>query len=131
VAMAHGGSLDGLREDRDTLANVDAFGAPLPTARFRGGREWAAICAEHGAEQAARRSAARADECLGWIGARGDLIVEGRFSKNDAFCRELSALRPAQPVVRSADETGTLGGALALWRYASSEVISAPRSPPG
>ena len=44
VMMAHGSPLDILREDLDTLANVDAFGNPVTTARFMGGREYAAIC---------------------------------------------------------------------------------------
>lgn len=44
VVMSHGSPLDVLREDQDTLANVDAFGNPVPTARFMGGREYAAIC---------------------------------------------------------------------------------------
>ncbi len=44
VMMAHGSPLDILREELDTLANVDAFGNPVPTARFMGGREYAAIC---------------------------------------------------------------------------------------
>ena len=46
VIMEHGGSLDALDPRRDTLANVDAFGNPVPTARFMGGREYAAICGE-------------------------------------------------------------------------------------
>jgi L-fuculokinase len=46
VMMAHRGSLDALDPRRDTLANVDAFGNPVPTARFMGGREYAAICGE-------------------------------------------------------------------------------------
>jgi L-fuculokinase len=33
-----------LCEELDTLANVDAFGEPVATARFMGGREYAAIC---------------------------------------------------------------------------------------
>jgi hypothetical protein len=41
--MAHGGNLTQLREDRDTLANVDALGTPVATARFMGGREYEAI----------------------------------------------------------------------------------------
>jgi len=45
VMMAHGIPLDLLREELDTLANVDAFGDPVATARFMGGREYAAICA--------------------------------------------------------------------------------------
>jgi L-fuculokinase len=44
VARAHGSPLDVLREELDTLANVDAFGNPVATARFMGGREYAAIC---------------------------------------------------------------------------------------
>ncbi len=44
VVMAHGSPLDVLREERDTLANVDAFGNAVATARFMGGREYAAIC---------------------------------------------------------------------------------------
>jgi L-fuculokinase len=44
VVMAHGSPLDVLREELDTLANVDAFGNAVATARFMGGREYAAIC---------------------------------------------------------------------------------------
>jgi L-fuculokinase len=44
VAMAHASPLQVLREELDTLANVDAFGEPVPTARFMGGREYVAIC---------------------------------------------------------------------------------------
>jgi hypothetical protein len=41
--MANRAPLGGLREDRDMLANVDAFGSPVATARFMGGREYEAI----------------------------------------------------------------------------------------
>jgi len=40
IAMTMGGSTSGLDPDRDSLANVDAFGRPVPTARFMGGREF-------------------------------------------------------------------------------------------
>jgi L-fuculokinase len=43
IAMSRGASLDGLREERDTLANVDPFGEPVATARFMAGREYEAI----------------------------------------------------------------------------------------
>jgi L-fuculokinase len=43
IVMANRGDLACLREDRDMLANVNAFGAPVPTARFMGGREYEAI----------------------------------------------------------------------------------------
>jgi L-fuculokinase len=44
VMMAHGSPLEIMREELDMLANVDAFGSPVPTARFMGGREYSAIC---------------------------------------------------------------------------------------
>ncbi|MDB5623962.1 MAG: carbohydrate kinase [Devosia sp.] len=40
VAMTVGGNTAGLDEQRDSLANVDAFGRAVPTARFMGGREF-------------------------------------------------------------------------------------------
>src|SRR5690606_32581469 len=40
IAMTVGGSTAGLDPERDSLANVDAFGRPVPTARFMGGREF-------------------------------------------------------------------------------------------
>ena len=40
VAFAVGGALDRLDAERDMLANVDAFGRPVPSARFMGGREF-------------------------------------------------------------------------------------------
>jgi sugar (pentulose or hexulose) kinase len=43
VVMANRADLSGLREDRDMLASVDAFGSPVATARFMGGREYEAI----------------------------------------------------------------------------------------
>jgi sugar (pentulose or hexulose) kinase len=35
-----GGDTKNLDQNRDSLANVDAFGRPVPTARFMGGREF-------------------------------------------------------------------------------------------
>lgn len=46
IAMADGVDLDRLDPSHDMLANVDAFGRPLATARFMGGREYAAIAPE-------------------------------------------------------------------------------------
>ncbi|NTS33770.1 carbohydrate kinase [Phyllobacterium sp. BT25] len=40
VSFAVGGQLDRLDPDRDTLANVDANGHAVPSARFMGGREF-------------------------------------------------------------------------------------------
>ncbi len=43
VVMANRAELSGLREERDMLASVDAFGSPVATARYMGGREYDAI----------------------------------------------------------------------------------------
>jgi len=43
IVMTVGGGLRDLDPAHDVLANVDAFGRPVPTARFMGGREYAAI----------------------------------------------------------------------------------------
>lgn len=40
IVMALGVPLSGLDPTRDMLINVDAFGQPVPTARFMGGREY-------------------------------------------------------------------------------------------
>jgi sugar (pentulose or hexulose) kinase len=46
VILAHGTDLGRLDENRDMLANIDAFGSPVPTARFMGGREYEVIAGE-------------------------------------------------------------------------------------
>lgn len=43
VAMTVGGDTTKLDQSRDSLANVDALGRPVPTARFMGGREFDAL----------------------------------------------------------------------------------------
>ncbi|HVJ43318.1 MAG TPA: FGGY-family carbohydrate kinase [Dongiaceae bacterium] len=43
ICFAVNGSLQHLDAARDTLANVDAFGRPVPSARFMGGREFALL----------------------------------------------------------------------------------------
>lgn len=49
IVMANRGELTRLREERDMLANVNVFGAPVATARYMGGREYEVI-AQGGAE---------------------------------------------------------------------------------
>ncbi|WP_404404744.1 FGGY-family carbohydrate kinase [Pelagibacterium halotolerans] len=43
IAMTLGGTTGRLDPARDSLANVDALGRPVPTARFMGGREYTLI----------------------------------------------------------------------------------------
>lgn len=46
ILMTVGGATDALDPRRDSLANVDAHGRPVPTARFMGGREFDALVPE-------------------------------------------------------------------------------------
>lgn len=115
VCMAHGASLERLDETRDMLANVDAFGEPVATARFMGGREFEARAASDPIE-AARHVARETARCLEALGATGEVIVEGPFAQNTAYLRALAELRPDQPVLASDDSTGSAGGAAALVR---------------
>lgn len=46
ILMTVGGDTGALDSERDSLANVDAFGRPVPTARFMGGREFDALVPE-------------------------------------------------------------------------------------
>ncbi len=46
IAMAIGGAAVELDPARDTLVNVNAFGDPVPSARFMGGREFATLVGE-------------------------------------------------------------------------------------
>ena len=48
IAMAVGLRAVTLDPTRDTLINVNAFGDPVPSARFMGGREWALVTAGRG-----------------------------------------------------------------------------------
>lgn len=43
IACTPGGDLSQLDPERDCLANLDAFGRPVPSARFMGGREFAQL----------------------------------------------------------------------------------------
>jgi L-fuculokinase len=162
IVMANGAPLDRLDERRDMLANVNVHGAPVPTARFMGGREYglivgAAAAATPGlgdldqvlAEEAmalpsfsptggpfqgrtgrlvgAERLSPGAlaalatlylalvtDRMLDLLGASGEIIIEGPLATSPLFGPLLSGLRPATPVLRSSDRSGTLGGALVL-----------------
>ena len=51
VILANGANLASLQQDRDMLANVDAFGSVVGTARFMGGREYEAVAGTHAATQ--------------------------------------------------------------------------------
>lgn len=47
IVMAPGAPVDGLDAARDQLVNIAVDGRPVPTGRFMGGREFAAICGDN------------------------------------------------------------------------------------
>jgi hypothetical protein len=125
---------------QDTLANVDVAGRPTPTARFMGGRDyeawmgtalgaasdprllrqaaaladWSRAPAALRATRAALELARRTDRALGLIAAEGPIVIEGRFSADEAFALALARLRPTQSIFRSATADGVALGALRL-----------------
>lgn len=161
IVMSLGGRPVGLDPRRDTLMNVNAFGAPVPSARFMGGREFdlatGGACPEptdedmravlaagtmlmpsvvpetgpfQGAgmrwpsgeppEHTGQRGAAVAFYlalmtaiCLELVGHRGDVVVEGPFARNRAYCDMLAAASNTD-VERMKGSTGTSQGAALL-----------------
>lgn len=51
---------------------------------------------------------------LDLLGSEGDLIIEGAWLRNPMLCAVLAQLRPAQRLLLSTDETGTVSGAAQL-----------------
>ncbi len=56
IVLAHGTPLEQLQESQDMLANVDAFGQPIATARFMGGREYEMIAGPANGRSPAQRT---------------------------------------------------------------------------
>lgn len=162
------GALPVLSEARDCLINVDAYGRPVPSARFMGGREietvieldtrrvdikpdqpalLAAVPAVVAAgamllptlapgcgpfpagpgtwiarpdDWHARRAAAClyaalvATTSLDLVGAKGRLLVEGRFAEAEVFVRAIAALRPDMDVYTANAHNDVSFGALRL-----------------
>ncbi len=123
VCMAHRAALERLQPELDMLANVDVHGDPVATARFMGGRRYDTLLERSTPPaQAAFELASETDRCLDRLGATGDLIVEGPFARDAAYCSELAALRAPQPVFASADAVGSLAGARLLARWGEKDV---------
>ncbi|MHA7967927.1 FGGY-family carbohydrate kinase [Rhizobium sp. CAU 1783] len=80
VCFAVGGDLDGLDPTRDTLANVDAYGRAVPSARFMGGREYEMLT-----EALAPASAMELDEALAAVLVREVMILPNVASGSGPF----------------------------------------------
>lgn len=163
ISFGVGGDLEHLDPERDTLANVDAYGRAVPSSRFMGGREFEILAAEigivpseaveralgtviekglmllpnvaegsgpypgsktrwegktsvDGAERLAAVNlylALMTEACLGLIGAKGPIFVEGPFALNRAYLIALAAVT-GNDVIALPGSTGTSQGAALL-----------------
>ncbi len=176
VVLSSGGEILCLDPARDTLANSDAFGHPVASARFMGGREFELLTAvnadfdtaslfevlekpvlllpavEFGSGPFQGRKAkwlpeqpasdlvpAAASLYLGMMtattlaltGAKGEIIVEGPFARNQAYL-DMLCVATQRPVQTSASSTGTSIGAalLAVGKNHSFKQISETMTPP-
>jgi sugar (pentulose or hexulose) kinase len=130
---------DGGNPDFSAIARVIASGAiALPCFSGQGG-PYATTKGEIRGDVAARDRTALAtlycalvsDLMLTRMGADGgDLIVEGTFAKNSAFCAVLGALRPKQRVFAAEDSAGTARGAAMLAHWPPAYPIAAPTPVP-
>lgn len=80
VNFAIGGVAGALDPTRDTLLNVDAFGRPVPSSRFMGGREYEMLAQQFGkAEEEAIEAA------LGGVIANGMMLLPSVVSGSGPF----------------------------------------------
>lgn len=142
ISMAMGGRAVTLDPAQDVLINVNAMGAPVPSARFMGGRIydqfargvetaepgdltlipdaggliWSREPPSDGAANMAlaRYLAGRTATCLQMIGADGPTLIEGPFSANPAYVAALAAIT-GRAVIPSDQRTGTAVGAAMLF----------------
>ncbi|CCE10536.1 Sugar kinase [Bradyrhizobium sp. STM 3843] len=121
--------------DLASIARVIASGTiALPCFSGQGGPYAATKGAIRGDVEPRDRSALATLYCalvtdlmLTRMGANdGDLIVEGSFAGNLAFCQTLGALRPQQPVFAARDTAGTARGAAMLADWPPAYPIAMP-----
>lgn len=131
AAIAGGGG----NPDLDAIERVIASGAiALPCFSGQGGPYATTKGVIRGDVATADRTALATLYCalvsdlmLTRMGAiSGDLIVEGTFAGNVAFCQTLGALRPTQRVFAAEDTAGTARGAAMLAHWPPTYHIAGP-----
>lgn len=110
ICMAMGGEAVALDPARDTLVNVNAFGQPVPSARFMGGREYETL------RQPADPTDADQDAVL----AAGLYLLPSVQQGSGPFATAKAEWRPAEPETPQQREVA-LGHYLALM---SAECLS-------
>jgi sugar (pentulose or hexulose) kinase len=106
ILMAPGLSVSGLNPVDDTLANVDVEGRPVATARFMGGREYAAIARAQGnpdltSVQRVIASGAMALPCFAGQGAGGPFAACKGDIRGDIAAADRPALATLYVVLMS------------------------------
>ncbi len=80
VNFAIGGAAGALDPTRDTLLNVDAFGRPVPSSRFMGGREYEMLAQQFGAAEDEA-----IDGALSGVVARGMMLLPSVVNGSGPF----------------------------------------------
>jgi Sugar (pentulose and hexulose) kinases len=89
IVMAVGGETKPLDPERDTLVNVNAFGDPVPSARFMGGREFAMLLGD------APEPAGEAD--IARVLAEGVILTPSTEQGNGPFRGRSARWLPSEP----------------------------------
>ncbi|MCV3273360.1 FGGY-family carbohydrate kinase [Roseobacter sinensis] len=106
IAMTIGGADVALDASRDTLVNVNALGAPVPSARFMGGREFEIV----GRGQAVACSAAG----LASVAERGPLLMPAVVPDSGPFQGRQHRWIGSEPEPGTAERTAALSFYLAM-----------------
>jgi L-fuculokinase len=126
VIMAHGADLARLREDCDMLANVDALGTPVPTARFMGGREYEAIA---GSVRTSHRHRPTLGHLIGVLEKRAFARPDGKLvnaeSLDEGERGALATLYCALQTDRLLDLLGTAGPVIVDGPLAANSLYAA------
>jgi len=95
VIAAIGASLEGLKEQSDMLANVNAFGDPVPCIRFMGGREWQHLATEQAATVGDLNAVmALGIHALPAFSKEGGPFNNSELNNGEAHCREGQFIGP-------------------------------------
>lgn len=116
------------------LPSFSPHGGPYPHLR---GSITGELNPDHRSSLASLYCALMSDHILTRFGVvDGDLIVDGSFARNAAFCAILAQLRPGQTVICAQDQAGTARGAAMLADWPNTTVniethVVAPAEIPG
>ncbi|MGI9523234.1 MAG: FGGY-family carbohydrate kinase [Hyphomicrobiaceae bacterium] len=106
IAMTVGGAEVSLDPSRDTLVNVNAFGAAVPSARFMGGREFEIILGGQGA--------VCGDDVLSAVAENGPFLMPAVVRESGPFQGQLHRWIGSEPEVGAPERSIALSFYLAM-----------------